>query len=96
MRPADELEERLRILTQALYFTHAHRKELTPEALAKYRALEENIGLLQWCLEPPDRTALTWGAVRRALKWSLGLLALRLFPQAAHDPSGANEQTPVG
>ena len=95
MRPADELEERLRILTQALYFSHAHRNELTPEALAKYRALEENIGLLQWCLEPPDRATLTWGAVGRAVRWALGLFTLRLRPQTAHDASCPSKQEPV-
>lgn len=75
MRTADEIRERLRTYTQALYFSHAHREELTGEALARHRALEENIGLLQWCLEPADPARLTWGAAGRALKAALGLFA---------------------
>ena len=47
MRLREELEERLRVLTQACFFSNAHRSELSDEARGKHRILEENINLLQ-------------------------------------------------
>ncbi len=79
MRTRKTIEERFRTLTQAYYFSSAHRKELSDEALAKHRALEENIGLLRWCLETPDPQELTWQNVREAFAWALGLFARKLF-----------------
>ncbi len=79
MRTEEEIRERLSVYTQALYFSHAHRDELSPESLARHRAVEESIGLLQWCLEPTDRCRLSWGDAARALRQSLGLVAVKAF-----------------
>ena len=78
MRPREEMEERLRILTQALYFSHAHRDELSEEARVKLRILEENISLLQWCLSDSITPYVTWGTVREAFQFFLHLLRQRL------------------
>ena len=79
MRTRKAIEERFHTLTQAYYFSYAHRKELSDEALAKHRALEENISLLRWCLKTPDPQELTWQNVREAFAWAFGLFARKLF-----------------
>ena len=95
MRTADELEERLRLLTQALHFSHAHRNELSPEALARHRVVEENIALLSWCLEPADPSRLSWSAAGRALKQALGLVFLKLkHPATVHGLGQARHPGP--
>ena len=78
MRPREEVEERLRVLTQALYFTHAHRKELSEEARIQHRILEENINLLQWCLSESEPPRVTWGTVRKAFHFFLHALWQKL------------------
>ena len=78
MRPREEVEERLRVLTQALYFSHAHRKELSEEARIKHRILEENISLLQWCLSESETHRVTWGTVREAFRFFLRALWQKL------------------
>lgn len=90
MRTADEVRERLQIYTQALYFSHAHRDELSPESLAKHRALEENIGLLQWCLAPPDPSHISWGSAGRTLRFALGLIASKALSCIGFTPRAAN------
>ncbi len=90
MRTADEVKERLQIYTQALYFSHAHRDELSPESMAKHRALEENIGLLQWCLGPSDGSRLTWGAAGRTLRFALGLIATKALSCFGRTPRTAD------
>lgn len=84
MRPRHEIEERLHLLTQALHFSYAHRNQLSPEALVKHRALEESIGVLQWCLETPDRR-VSWHAIGEAFGAACGLLLAKLF---GRDPEG--------
>jgi hypothetical protein len=60
--------------------------------LAKHKALEENIGLLQWCLAPPDPSRITWGAVGGTLRFAVGLVASKALscigftPRAADSP----------
>ena len=66
MRLREEIEERLRVLTQAYYFSQVHRAELSDEARVKLRIMEENIHLLQWCLSETDARRITWGTVREA------------------------------
>ena len=89
MRTADEVRERLQVYTQALYFSHAHRDELSPESLAKHRALEESIGLLQWCLAPPD-PCITWRAAGRTLRFALGLVASKALSCIGFAPRAAD------
>lgn len=89
MRPREEVEERLRVLTQALYFSHAHRDELSEEARVRLRILEENIGLLQWCLSESETHRVTWGTVREAFQFFLQTLRQKLSSGKAH-PSGAH------
>lgn len=83
MRPRQEIEEQLRLLTQALYFSHAHRKELSEEAQIKQRILEENIRLLQWCLSESETHPVTWGAVREAFHFFRHTLWQKLKPEKA-------------
>lgn len=85
MRPREEIEERLRVLTQALYFSHAHRDELSQEARVRLRILEENISLLQWCLSEPDARRVTWGRVREAFRFFVHLLCQKLSGGRAGD-----------
>ena len=97
MRSRREIEERLHLLTQALHFSYVHRKELSPEALAKHRALEECIGVLQWCLEIPDRR-VSWQAVGEAFGAACKLLAARLLgrsPEREHDRSAESTEAPA-
>jgi hypothetical protein len=95
MRPREEIEERLRVLTQALYFSHAHRGELSEEARVKLRILEENISLLQWCLSDSDAPRVTWGTVREAFQFFLRVLGQKLSPPRAGDAgsSAGNAQS---
>ncbi|MDP6778926.1 MAG: hypothetical protein QGI83_19390 [Candidatus Latescibacteria bacterium] len=90
MRSRREIEERLHLLTQAFHFSYVHRKELSPDALAKHRALEESIGVLQWCLEIPDRR-VSWQAVCEAFGAACRLFVLKLF---GGGPEGKNDCTP--
>ena len=78
MRLREEMEERLRILTQAYYFSNAHRAELTDEARIKHRMLGENISLLQWCLSEADTSHVTWTTVREAFRFFQRLLFFKL------------------
>ena len=98
MRTRQAIEKRFRTLAQAYHFSHVHRKELTGEALAKHRALEENISLLRWCLENSDPKELTWQDVRETFAAAAGLLLQKLFggfrridppsrQDAAHSPT---------
>lgn len=93
MRTREEIEERHRVFTQAFYFTSAHHGELSEEARAKQRALEENIGLLQWCLEDPDSESLTWDAVRRAFVTAFGLLFRKLFSRPGKSTPGTVQES---
>ena len=79
MQTRKTIEKRLQTLIQAYGFSHAHRGELSEEARVKLRALEENIGLLQWCLEEPEPQAVTWQTVREATAAAWGLLRQKLF-----------------
>lgn len=81
MRPREEIEERLRVLTQALYFSHVHRKELSEEAQIRQRILEENIRLLQWCLSESETHRVRWGTVREAFHFFRHTLWQRLKPE---------------
>ncbi len=90
MKPRREVEERLHLLTQAFHFSNVHRKELSPEALAKHRALEECIGILQWCLEIPDRK-VSWQAVGEAFGTACRLLVVKLF---GRNPEGKDDRPP--
>jgi hypothetical protein len=90
MRLREEIEERLRVLTQALYFSHVHRGELSEEARVKLRILEENIHLLQWCLSETDVRHITWGTVREAFHFFAHLLWQKLSgSRARNSQSGA-------
>lgn len=95
MRPREEIEERLRVLTQALYFSHAHRDELSEEARVKLRILEENISLLQWCLSDADAPRVTWGTVREAFQFFRRTLRQRLSIGRAGDtgPSAGSAES---
>jgi hypothetical protein len=72
------MEERLRVLTQALYFSHAHRDELSEEGRVKLRILEENISLLQWFLSDSVTPHVTWETVREAFQFFLHVLRQKL------------------
>lgn len=89
MRPREEIEERLRVLTQALYFSHAHRDELSEEARIRLRILEENISLLQWCLSDPDAGHIRWSTVREAFQFFLRVLRQKLSANRAGTVSSA-------
>ncbi len=91
MRPREEMEERLRVLTQALYFSHAHRDELSEEARGKLRILEENISLLQWCLSDSASPHVKWETVREAFQFFLHLLRQKLSIGRAGAPGRTQE-----
>ena len=78
MQTRKAIEKRLQTLTQAYGFSHAHREELSEEARAKLRALEENIGLLQWCLEEPEPQAVTWQTIQEATATAWDLFRQKL------------------
>jgi hypothetical protein len=85
MRPREEIAERLRVLTQALYLTHTHRDELSREADIRLRILEENIHQLQWCLSEPDAHPVTWRQVREAFQFSIRLFLRKLSGSGTGD-----------
>lgn len=89
MRPREEMEEQLRVLTQALYFSHAHRDELSEEARIRLRILEENISLLQWCLSDSDTHHVTWNTVREAFQFFLHVLRQKLSANRAGEPESS-------
>ena len=84
MRTREEIEERLRTLTQAYHFTDVHRRELSDEAAARLHSLEEGIGLLRWCLEDTvsEPAETSWKDVRNALVTAFSVLWKRLHGPA--------------
>lgn len=96
MRTQKEIQERLRILTQAYHFSFAHHRELSDEARTKHRALEENIRLLQWCLEDPGPEEVTWRAVRGLFGTAFRLLVRKLVGRFGADAGSSAESDPPG
>ena len=97
MKTREEIEERLRVLTQAYHLSYIHRGELTGEALAKFRALEECISLLKWCLEDSESPNVGWRNVGVAVPASLGLIRKKLFggEEDVAQPSREATHTPA-
>ncbi len=95
MRLREELEERLRVLTQAYFFSNAHRSELSDEARVKHRILEENINLLQWCLSETDSNNITWGTVREAFNFFLKLVWQKTLGGIFSKESSEDEKSPT-
>ena len=95
MRPREEISDRLRVLTQAIYLSQAHRDELSQEARIKLRILEENISQLQWCLSEPDAHPVTWRQVREAFHFFVHLFLRKLSGNRVGDRR-PNPGTPHG
>lgn len=88
MRTRREISRHLQALTQAFYFRDVHRSELSEEGRVQLRAMEDNIALLEWCLESTDTAEVTWGDVRESFKAAGKLFWIRLTRRSPQPDAG--------
>jgi|GEM_PF-3195741 len=94
MRTRAEISRRLSTLTQALYFRSSDRDELSEEGRIQLRALEDNIALLEWCLQEAGQNEFTGKDVREAFRAALRLLWLRVFHHSPTPSAQSADHSP--